>query len=209
MTFRRILGGVIAMVMTLGVGAAHAATMYFGTGNGVWDWNSYKFLESGVTITVPFANHPFGGAIIQDSDGLGIISSDCEGGIGSGCVFDNSFDVDGYKLGEALVLTADANIQIDAVLFSHVDEADFFSYSLDGNSWSNDELIGFDERHVFNSLLLAGDTFSLGAFKGKSNWLLRGVEFTPVSAVPLPPAIFAFGAALLGMGWLKRRKRGC
>jgi len=54
-----------------------------------------------------------------------------------------------------------------------------------------------------------GDYFAIGAITGGDTFYISELtfEYAGVSAVPLPPAVLLFGAALTGLGWFTRRRK--
>ncbi len=61
---------------------------------------------------------------------------------------------------------------------------------------------------VNNNLLFSIDS-TTGATTdiGRGDYTIQSITFAPPSVVPLPPSAILFGTALLGLGYMRRRKR--
>lgn len=195
-----LIGAFAACVLIMGAAAANAATMIFSTGNGSYGANSYSFTVDGVTAVAT----PLGigtPTIHQYSGGLGVISPNCYS-----CSGDTNHQVDGRWYGEAVRLTFSEQVYIERAMFTYVGSNDGFSVRADGGSWSSNIDIPNDNSYEFSLPGLLGTVFDFGALQNNDDWKFKGIEFSRVSTVPLPPAVLMFGAALVGLGWFRRRK---
>ena len=191
-----LTSAIVAAGLMFGASAASAASMNFGTGNGIAGSNSYSFTDSGVTaVATPLSTYS-NSTIHQYSPGLGVTS-----------YRGDSHEVDGYRANEAVRLTFSEEVTITSILFGAVGSNDDFWFRVDGGSFSSErDINGSGDSGYYNFVGLVGTIFDVAAFGDNDDFKVRGVEFT-VSSVPLPPAVLMFGAALLGLGWVKRRKQ--
>ncbi|WP_025898218.1 VPLPA-CTERM sorting domain-containing protein [Sneathiella glossodoripedis] len=66
---------------------------------------------------------------------------------------------------------------------------------------------GWQTVTVLFNVLTAG-TYTLEFWAGGADDTLGGyIDDVQISAVPLPPAVLLFGAAMLGLGWVSRRRK--
>jgi hypothetical protein len=122
----------------------------------------------------------------------------------------NPSNDDNVTTGEILTLEFSEKIIINTLEFlgeGHVASAldgDSLNFRIDGGSWS---VMSIDQSDWGNFVGLMGTTFDF-AFLDEN---LGGDQFylssATVSAVPLPPAVLLFGAALGGLGFLSRRRK--
>ncbi|WP_025898651.1 VPLPA-CTERM sorting domain-containing protein [Sneathiella glossodoripedis] len=198
-----LLIAIVAAFLTV-AGSANAATMWFTSGNGTAGANSYSFTVDGVTaVATPMGRSNGGQTIHQYSTGLGVYSSDCN----YSCSTDSDHQVDGYMYGEAVRLRFSEPVLLTSILFSYVGWNDDFKYRVDRQSWSARLDIPNDSSYEFAGDGILGQVFRIGAFDYNDEWKLRGVSFSTISAVPLPPALLMFGAALAGLALFRRGKK--
>ena len=142
--------------------------------------------------------------VTRTSAGLGV-DSDISGG---GQDSDNQ--VDGSGDNDVLVFSFGSAVQLISVTFSHFSGNDDFSYFFDGDGNGN---LDFDliagnldtggSTYTFGGTYV-GTLFGIGAIGSNDEYRVKSIN---VSAVPLPAALPLFGAALLGMGFLARRRK--
>ncbi|WP_025898652.1 VPLPA-CTERM sorting domain-containing protein [Sneathiella glossodoripedis] len=194
--FLKLLG-----VISLLLWASHAGanTYDFTSGNGIKLGNSYRFAKGGITVdatphsTLAIPSFP---DIHQDGNGLGITSHRWDDG-----------EVDGYGADETIKLTFSTSVMLESILFGDVGFNDHFRYRVEGGSWVTRDISGSGNNGYFDFALpgILGTVLEIGAEYWNDDFMVRGVK---VSAVPLPPAVLLFGAALAGLGWFRRRKMG-
>ena len=204
-----LTGVATAAALLLSASVANAATASFTSGNGTHVGNTYEFTGSDgtdVTASVLSGGDWSGGTLQQFGGGLGICSSTRQSG---SCREDH--EVDGSQGNEAVRLTFESEVYLNTIYFDYVGSNDDFNYRVDGGSWGYEDIVGpyhgNDGHYTFSLPGLLGTVFDIAAWYSNDDFKLRGVEYTAVSAVPLPPAVLMFGAALLGLGWVKRRKQ--
>ncbi|WP_169568825.1 VPLPA-CTERM sorting domain-containing protein [Sneathiella limimaris] len=203
------LGAVIAL--TLSATAAQAITMQFT--NGKYDSGAYHYSEGGYDLTASAnfgGNH--GGYFGQSSSsGLYVTSYKCSAHKYH-CYSDNH-QIDGYKKSESITLTFNQEVSLQSVYFNYVGYDDDFSIMADAGPNSVFDIVGgnrYDSDSGYYDFAdggLVGTVFTIAAPYYDDDFKLAGLQFSPVSAVPLPPAVLMFGAALIGLGVLKRRKQ--
>lgn len=196
---KTLISAVAAGVLLVSAGIANATSLDFTTGNGTAGTNSYSFTVDGITaVTTPLTTAS-SSTIHQYSGGLGVSSS---------TPFDNH-EIDGAFGDEAVRVTFDQQVNLESILFGAVGTNDDFAYRVDGGSWSTFDIVGgniWDTGNGYYNFTLPGilgTIFDIAAFGSNDDFKLRGMN---VSAVPLPPAVLMFGAALIGLGWMRRRK---
>jgi len=207
----KVWAGVIFLfAVVAGISTANATTLWF-TGGSYAD-GAYHYSEGGTDLTASaIIGSSKGGSMYQSSYGLYIWSYDCDKNK-KDCRDDNTHQIDGYKEGEAVQLTFDQEVQIESLYFSYVGYDDDFSIKADAGPALEYDIVGgsyYDNGSGYYNFAgsgLAGSIFEIGAPNWNDDFKLAGVKFS-VSTVPLPPAVLMFGAALLGLGWLKRRKQ--
>ena len=130
----------------------------------------------------------------------------------------DSHQVDGMNKNDLLIFDFNNEVTLTSVTFSYVDNNDDFWFLLldsEGNTVDIDAKIDIpgtgSSTYIFSSIW-TGDSFGIGA-KGKyDNFKVTALSVTPMSVVPLPPAIalFAGGLGVMGVfGWARKRmKRG-
>ncbi len=210
---KKLMTGVVtAAALLVSVSAANAATSWFSSGNGNHVGNTYEFTGSdGTDHTASVLNgwnggiQFFGGTLQQSVNGLNI----CNGSTYYGGCYGDDHEIDGYY-NEGVNLTFEKEVQVEKIYFTYVDSNDYFWFNVDDGSWSNMNIPGIGFTSFTFAPSVTGTSFDIAAvydgFWGTDNFKLKGVEYT-VSSVPLPPAVLMFGAALLGLGWVKRRKQ--
>lgn len=200
----------ILLAITAGVPAANATTLWFSGGS--YADGAYHYSEDGTDLTASaIIGSSKGGSMYQSSYGLYIWSYDCDRNK-KDCRDDNTHQIDGYKEGEAVQLTFDQEVQIESLYFSYVGYDDDFSIKADAGATFEYDIVGGNYNdngqgyYNFSGDGLIGTVFEIAAPYWNDDFKLAGVQFA-VSTVPLPPAVLMFGAALLGLGWIKRRKQ--
>ena len=204
---RLFTGMVTAAALIVSASVAQAATAWFTSGNGTHVGNTYEYTGSDgtdVTASVLSGSGWSGGTLQQFNSGLGICLSTRSNG---SCREDH--EVDGSNGNEAVRLTFESEVYLNTIYFDYVGSNDDFSFRTDGGSWSTQDIVGpyngNDGHYTFSLPGLLGTVFDIGAWYSNDDFKLKGVGYT-VSAVPLPPAMLLFGAALVGLGWFRRRK---
>ncbi len=206
-----LAGAIVAAAAFLGATSAQASTTFwFTSGNGNHVGNTYEFSKDGVDVTAtPFANNYFGSATLnQYGSGLTVSSSDCY----YGYCGDSNHEIDGKYWGEGVSFEFSTEVLVEKIYFSYVGYNDDFSFRADGGAYTTEDIDGgnyWDDAngsYVFDLPGLLGTTIDIAALFDDDDFKIRGMKVS-VSAVPLPPAVLMFGAALIGLGWVKRRKQ--
>ncbi len=204
------------LMMMIGAPAANATSIWFTNGN--YADGAYHYSEEGTDLTASaIIGSRNGGSMYQSSHGLYIWSYDCDRkgkgkGKGNSCNGDNTHQIDGYKEGEAVQLTFDQEVHVESLYFSYVGYDDDFSIKADTGPTFDYDIVGgtyYDNGSGYFNFAgegLVGTVFEIAAPYWDDDFKLAGVKFS-VSTVPLPPSILMFGAALLGLGYLKRRRK--
>jgi hypothetical protein len=205
----------VAGVLAFSATSAQAVTYDF-TGMSSGQQNTYTYGD----LTVGAGHyHTSGGAVHSNITGDSVddqvtraywghgIDSDISGG---GQDSDNQ--VDGSGDNDVLVFKFGTAVTLVSVRFSYFGSDDEFSYFFDGDGNGNldgdilaDSLNpnGAGSNYTFGGTYF-GTLFGIGAVDSNDEFRVRSIT---VSAVPVPAALPLFGAALLGMGFLARRRK--
>lgn len=102
--------------------------------------------------------------------------------------------------------------QLDSAIVGSVDSTDFDPAGLafgDITGTKAGTINGGDWTLVTFAFSIASDAaVSIGFWAGGADDTLGGyIDDVQISAVPLPPAMALFGAAMLGLGWVSRRRK--
>ncbi len=138
----------------------------------------------------------YGGKVNSTSSGLGVDNGVLDSG-----------PIDGFFGNDVLYLEFSTEFQLNSFDFSDASDGEEFSlYTYNDGSWFKTgtyEIVnGF---YLFTTILYA-DFYALVAEGSHDSYRLNEVIGT-VSAVPLPPSMLLFGGALLGLGWVARKKK--
>ncbi|WP_169568823.1 VPLPA-CTERM sorting domain-containing protein [Sneathiella limimaris] len=204
--FKKLFAGAaVAAAVLFSASLASAASFDFTSGTNRTDgqgagWHgNISYSVDGISVNATPVGYSSGGQWIRqyDDHGLAVYSGDyC-------CNVDSNHEVDGWIYGEAVKLTFSEEVYLTSVSFTHVDRDDQFAYRVNGGSWTENISIAGNNPYGFSLPGLKGTVFDIAALDWNDDWKLSGVT---VSAVPLPPAVLMFGAALAGLGWFRRRK---
>ena len=205
-----LTGAVVAAGMIIGASAANAGVIDFTGASSSSGSNTFGFMGddgTGVVASVLTGNVGgttfYGGTLQHSGYGLNICGDTQWYGCGE------NHEIDGYY-NEGVKLTFDKEVSIDKITFNYIDGDDRVIYRSGAGSWSDVAIPGDGNLTIGPALL--GTIFDICAVwdarsgRYQADFKLASVEYT-VSAVPLPPAVLMFGAALLGLGWVKRRKQ--
>lgn len=205
-----ILGATLALGAALFSQQASAINFDF-TGSNPADAVTRSFTEGGLTVDVTagifstFGNPTnivgLGGTLRQvDQNLLGL---GADGPVDGG-------QIDGSLGNDVLVFSFSQAVRIESISFANVDGNDDFAFgSVDGNSFTR--FVNFQD--VTNPILASsflslsqrtGDAFGIGAIGTFDNFRVSGIQ---VTAVPVPAAGLLLGSALLGFGYLRRRRQ--
>jgi len=215
--FKRILttAAITTTVVFLSVSASSAAVFDF---QRMADDNTYTPYHgekgfSTLGVTIGGINLKATGSATNDDDnqqyayldkgraGLGVCK-DLTGGLQCAPSSD-----DNVTYGETLSLVFDTKVVIDSITFRdsghniwEANDNGFFSLQIDDNGFNATPFAPFPA-------MLMGTEFDFKYLLAKgSDWQFY-IDSITVSAVPLPPALLLFGAALGGIGFLGRRRK--
>lgn len=184
-----------------------ASTIFDLRDNGGWS-KSFGFSEDGIGLSV-FTGRQDGSNVATNShdwlyqsngNGLGMYSS------GNG----KNKEIDGKNANEAVQFLFDTAVQLVSITFGKVDGNDDFDFYFDDGSGLTERQDDIDipkgGKFSFADLWM-GTLFGIGADGSNDNFTIKKIEVAVVTAVPLPAALPLFGVALLGMGYMARRRR--
>ncbi|MEH6546181.1 MAG: VPLPA-CTERM sorting domain-containing protein, partial [Sneathiella sp.] len=119
-------------------------------------------------------------------------------------------EIDGKNANEAVQFLFDTAVQLVSITFGKVDGNDDFDFYFDDGSGLTEQQDDIDipngGKFSFADLWI-GTLFGIGADGQHDNFTIKKIEVAAVTAVPLPAAFPLFGAALLGIGYMARRRR--
>ncbi|WP_169568824.1 PEP-CTERM sorting domain-containing protein [Sneathiella limimaris] len=207
-------GALIAASLSIGASVVSAASVDFSSnGNGAQDGEGYKYTGSdGTMITTSVLQGVvadelfFDGVLNQTDSGLGICIKDYEGI----CVDYDNPEIDGWG-NEGIRLTFSQEVFLNKIYFTAVGRNDDFSYRVGDGNWVTVDIEGGNGNdtgkgyYEFSLPGLKGSVFDIAAIMDFDDFKVSAADYE-MSAVPLPPAVLLFGAALMGLGWFKRRK---
>ncbi|MFT6559150.1 PEP-CTERM sorting domain-containing protein [Sneathiella sp.] len=200
-----LLAGAAAL---FSVTAAHAVSSFdFTSGTSSWTSGALSYSKDGIGLDVSAGRYTGGNVVDSgyirqyNSSGLAVYSS---------TLFDNH-EIDGWNHNDVAVFSFSQDVFLTSVSFNYNSSDDQFAYFFDTDNDGTLELINASldanptDTYTFAGLLLkAGDLFGIGAIGYNDDFKIASVT---VSAVPLPPAMALFGAAMVGLGWLSRRRK--
>lgn len=212
-----LISAVAGAATMVAVTAAQAATTFdFTDGDRAQTTGNLSYTEDGLTLNASSAK--WSGGTNVDSGRIG--QRDNHGLFTNFGILDPNV-IDGFRQDDIAVLSFDRDVYLEEVSFNHYDgtitiplvgevliDPDKFAFFFDSDDDGDLELIdpaldgnpfGFT-----GGLLKAGDLFGIGAIGKFDNFYLASAT---VTAVPLPPAMALFGGAVLGLGWLARRRK--
>ncbi|MCG8490943.1 MAG: VPLPA-CTERM sorting domain-containing protein, partial [Sneathiellales bacterium] len=84
----------------------------------------------------------------------------------------------------------------------------FFSDSDgDGRVELRDQTLKQRNYEFPDTAMTYGTLFGIGAMFEGTEFYIDSITVSTVSAVPLPPAALLFGGAVVGLGWITRRRK--
>ncbi|MEH6525800.1 MAG: VPLPA-CTERM sorting domain-containing protein [Sneathiella sp.] len=189
----------VATVLVLTAATAQAATTTYNLGGNGADALSMSFGD----LTVTAGYNPIPGSpanVTQTTGGLGVNNHHID-----------DDRADGRFRDDVLYLSFGSAVDLISATFTSI-SGDRFSFwaDVDGDGLENGEKFGTHldpsgSTYTFTgSLLKNAALFGLEAELSGSDWRLQSIT---VSAVPIPAALPLFGAALIGMGFLARRRK--
>jgi len=138
--------------------------------------------------------------------GTALVGTTAGSGLGVSNFFDTNSEIDGFGFDDIAIFSFNKEVKFESVTFLNLDNDDEFTF------FAGDPLAvqGFDLA-MDTDLALSNyisTMFGIGAsdggfFSPTDNFTIASIS---VTAVPLPSSLLLFGGALLGMGWLSRRK---
>jgi hypothetical protein len=204
-TMKLIFAAIAALILF--AAPVQASTIFDLRDNGGWS-KSFDFSQDGIGLSA-FTGRQDGSNVTtnvndwlyqSNSNGLGMYSS------GNG----KNKEIDGKNANEAVKFLFDTAVQLVSITFGKVDSNDDFDfYFEDGSGLSEQQ----DDIDIPNSRtygfadLWIGKLFGIGADGRHDNFTIKKIEVAAVTAIPLPAAFPLFGAALLGIGYIARRRR--
>ncbi|MEM1047678.1 MAG: hypothetical protein AAGL24_16080 [Pseudomonadota bacterium] len=208
---RKLIVGLVASVgIAFAAGQAQAATFGF-TGTNELPTGSLSFTIDGITVDVTAGTFPGIGPGPNPSNinfATRLVDQDPDG-LGADGILDGD-QVDGALGNDVLVFTFSREVFFDEITFGNVDGNDDFAFgSVTGNSFLR--FVNFQD--VVNPTQVAsfttpdqrrGTSFGIGAIGAADNFTIASIS---VTAVPLPPALLLLGSALVGLGFMSRRRR--
>lgn len=197
--FRKILAPVgAALLLSMAALTVNAATFDFTTED---RYNSsFTMNKEGIGLTVKSAYLKDNGTVreygklVSNSEGLGVSTG-----------WWDSDNIDGEGKDELVIFEFSKEVKIDTIIFGTEDNDNEFTF------FAGSPLLmigaGYEVDAVWTLNNFINSMFGIGADSGhwhqKNHFTIKSMT---VSAVPLPSSIVLFGGALLGIGWLSRRK---
>lgn len=197
-----LAAAVLAAGATIG-GAASAATVYdFRTPGPGSFATSLTFDTFTVTPTAIGVGNQGADYVAQSEIGLGV------GGVGSPDIGQGDrFRIDGRPGNslEALTFTFDYAVNLDNFVLSDFEANDDYSYSINGGAFIESDLAfnGLDVNNVTSFTLFASGRLFQDGITGNDEFGLQSIQVSPV---PVPAALGLLGAAVAGLGFLRRRR---
>ena len=205
-----ILAMAVFAMLTV-IGTSHAASFNFAnyadTTPGEVGGQPLSFNEDGISLAargfmgVNPTHAYLDGSIGGNTAGLGVCSTGLDGD--GEC---NIASDDNVTQGEMLQLVFDTKVSIDAISFKDSNhlltniQGGTLDLSIDGSALGSFSIDPSDWDSAFAGLM--GTVFEFTYVDAQFY-----LETVTVSAVPLPPALILFGAALAGLGALSRRRK--
>lgn len=128
--------------------------------------------------------------------------------------------VDGYRENDVAVFNFDQEVHIDRIILNSFNNDNFseaitkpesfafFSDSDgDGKVELRDQTLKQRNYEFPNTAMTYGTVFGIGSLFEGTEFYIDSITVTTVSAVPLPPAALLFGGAVMGLGWITRRRK--
>lgn len=213
-----LISAVAGAATMIAVTAAQAATTFdFTSGNTGWTTGSIGYSSGGISLNVSAGRYVGDNVIdsgsIRQYDGFGL-AVNSEGG-------DENHAIDGKWRNDVVQTSFDQDVYFNSVSFTFYDQTkwfpfigdilydpDSFAFFFDTDSDGELELINpaldGNPFEFTGGILKAGTLFGIGAIGKHDDFKLASIT---VTAVPLPPALALFGGAVLGLGWLARRRK--
>ncbi|USG62148.1 VPLPA-CTERM sorting domain-containing protein [Sneathiella marina] len=184
-----------------------ASTVFDLRDKGGWS-NSFGFSEDGIGLSVYTGRQDGSGVTTNyydwlyqsNGNGLGMYSSGNS----------KNREIDGKNANETMQFLFDTAVQLVSITFGKVDSNDDFDFYFDDGSGLTEQEDDIDipngGKFAFSDLWI-GTLFGIGADGYDDNFTIKKIEVAAVTAIPLPTALSLFGAALLGIGYMARRRR--
>lgn len=183
-------------ILSVSTIAAQAATTFSFTSTRS-DVTSFDMSVGGIDLTVRAGQFTNAGAVsisgkvlTHNTDGLGVKRNNNDAG-----------NVDGSNGNDLAIFDFGQKVKFESIVFSRWEGNDEYSF------FAGDPLTKVSYNFEKNQDLSASDyigmLFGVGAKDGNDEFRIKSIS---VTAVPLPSSVLLFGGALLGMGWLSRRK---
>ncbi|MEH6405014.1 MAG: hypothetical protein V7750_16675 [Sneathiella sp.] len=196
--FKKIVAVVsTALVLSVSSMVAQAATTFnFGAGPDRSLVSSFNMSSGGLDLTVSagrFSNSGSvtpGGRVGTNNNGLGVDRGRFDGG-----------QVDGALGNDVAIFNFNQDVKFESVTFSNWDNNDQYTFFV-GDPLQN-QGFNFLSGYDLAAQNYIASMFGIGAHDSNDNFRIASIS---VSAVPLPTSVLLFGGALLGLGWLSRRK---
>ncbi|MEH6405013.1 MAG: PEP-CTERM sorting domain-containing protein [Sneathiella sp.] len=197
-----LLASTAVLLLSIASFAAHAATFDFTTPNRILA-TSFAMEEDGILLTVTAAYfnndgtaHDGSPQVITDSNGLGVTNH-----------WEDDEITGGHNYNDLAIFEFSEEVKLESVTFSNWDNNDEFTLFV--GDLSTFLGTGFEEDHNFSENNYVNMIFGIGAFDGGwfgDNFMIKSMSVSSISAVPLPSSVILFGGALVGLGWISRRK---
>jgi len=195
-----------ALVLSVSSIAAQASTTFdFLSDRGLT--SSFDMSSGGLDLNVSGGSFDNAGNVTPGGLwGLVRVGTTVGAGLGVSHFLDTSSEIDGFFNNDVAIFSFNKDVKFESITFLNLDNDDQFTF------FAGSPLVvqGFDMA-MNTDLALSNyisSMFGIGAqdgsiFGSTDNFTVASIS---VSAVPLPSSVLLFGGALLGMGWLSRRK---
>ncbi len=200
---KTLIGTAFGLAALLGSSFVQAATVFDFTTLGVvvGDFGTtvsgVDVAVSGGTFTNPGVVTPGGVTVGTSLFGVGVYS----GG------FDSPV-IDGFGANDVAIFDFSKTVELVSATFGFIGSNDQFTLFVDDFNDGSLEVKGFDFDPTGSGYSFApgfiSNLFGIGAVDNNDRFTVKSLT---VSVVPLPPSLILFGGALLGLGWISRRKK--
>lgn len=197
-----LLGAAIAAVTMFGAISAQASTTFDFTSLGLL-LGPFGTTQDGITVGVTGGSFTDGGTVTPG----GVLVGTSVLGIGILNGLDDP-QIDGFLGNDVAIFNFSEKVELNSVTFGFFNGNDDFTLFVDVSMDGALEVQGFSfdtgsDTYNFAAGYIS-DLFGIGARASNDEFTIKSLT---VTAVPLPPAVLLFGGALVGLGWLTRRRK--